>query len=209
MLNAILFKNGELEVKKSLQEVMQDTRTQAQAQAIIPVANFSKSAFSLKSLDCHFHFVKDCVQYARFVECAYFMGAIKAMNSKANTLEEKELEEGLTQEQGEELKELEETISLFENILEQCYTPQEQAFSNADKLIKFISVYFSKDTSCYSNFTGFIAFFNNLVDDKPVQVLKPLLEKVLNTFTVEEDDIYYNYHFHANTELVDDCRRVY
>jgi len=209
MLNAILFKNGELEVTKTVAEVMEDTRNIDSRKAIIPVANFSKGSFTLKSLDCNFHFLKDCIEYARLLECAYFIGTIKVMNSKLNKLEEKELEDSLTNEQYTEKYNIEETVTIFEDVLKMCYTPQEIAFCQADKLIKFMSVYFSKDTSVFSSFSGFTAFLTNLADDKPTQVLKPLLDKVLQSFTVAEDDIYREYHFHANTHLVEDCKKVY
>lgn len=209
MQNTIKFKNGELEVLKTIEDVMNENRKNNARVAIIPVENVDKGTFSLKSLDCNFHFLKDCTQYARLLECAYFMGAIKVNTSKIAKLEEKQIEDGLTNEQQNELYEREEVVAIFDSIINNCYTAEEIAFSKADKMIRFMSVYFSKDTSCYSSFTGFTTFLNNLEEDKPTQVLKPLLEKVLNNFSVKEDDIYKEYHFHANTTLVEDCKKVY
>lgn len=209
MQNSIIFKNGELTVIKTLEEVMKDTRSAKSRVAIFPVENINKGTFSLKSLDCNFHFLKDCVQYARFLECAYFMGAVKVNNSKINKLEEKSLEDGLTDEQSKELCERQDAASIFESILDECYTAQEKAFCSADKMVKFMSVYFSKDVSCFSSFPHFVSFMNNLEADKTTQTLKQLLEKVLSSFSVKEDDIYKEYHFHANTTLVEDCKKVY
>ena len=75
------------------------------------------------------------------------------------------------------------------------------------RLYSFAS--FSKDTSAFSVVPGFINFMNNLHDEKPTQVLKPLLDKVVNSFSVEENDIYLPYQFHANTTLVEDCKSRY
>lgn len=210
MKNAILFKNGELEVMKTLAEVMKEARSNKSRKAIIPSANYSKGVFTLKSLDCNFHFLKDCTEYARLLECAYFMGSMKSMTAEESKLEESKLEEGLTEEQEEKLAEISETLDIFESVLSDCYTEEEKTFCQADKLIKFMAVYFSKDISCLSNLVGFITFFNNLTEDKPTQTLKPLLEKVLSSFSIEKEDaIYLPYHFHANTTLVEDCKKVY
>ena len=177
MYNKISFKNGELEFEKTLEEIMKASNTRL---AIIPVANLTKGTFSLKSLQCNFHFLQDCVAYARLLECAYFTGSIKAMTSECQTLERKQLEDGnLSEEQAKKLKHLLETIDIFNDIIKQVYTKEQVAFSSADKMVKFMATYFSKDTSCFSNFNGFNTFLNNLDENKPNNVLKPLLQKVL------------------------------
>ena len=159
MLNAILFKNGEMEFTKTVADVMMESNTRY---AIIPVPNYNKGVFTLKSLECNFHFVKNCYQFARLVECSYFIGSVRALNSDIDKLERKDLEDELTEKQRETLEEKREVVEIFTKVIATVYSKEEQAFCDYDKLIKFISVYYTKDTSAFSVFPGFINFINNL-----------------------------------------------
>ena len=214
MNDTIIFKNGELTMVKTLAEVMNENRQQATRIALFPVPNYNEeneADFSLKSLECNFHITKNCAEYARLVECAYFMGSIKVLNSDIEALDKKEQENGLTAKKHQERKDKQEVLNYFNEILDECYTKEEKAFSNSDKIIKFFSVYFSKDTSCFVNFDGFITFLNNLEANKPNQVLKPLLQKVLNNFAIDKEDTIYNTFrpLNATTTLLDELRAVY
>jgi hypothetical protein len=207
MKNEILFKNGELEVRKTLQEMLKE---QTGKTAVLPVPNYDKGTFALKTIDCNFHFLKDINAYARLLECAHLVSSVRVMESDLSKLKETDREEGLTEEQADKKRALEETIVIFNKVISEAFNKEQIAFADADKLIKFMAVYYSKDTSAFANFNGFQTFLNNIEADKPTQTLKPLLETVMDNFTIaQEDDIYKSYRFHGNTGLIEDIKKVY
>lgn len=207
MRNYIVFKNGELETSKDLVELMKERTGRT---AIFPVPKFSDAEFQLKSLVANFHFLKDQETYSRLLECAYFIGSIKALNSEKNNLDKKNIEDTITWREKDKLKQVNETLMIFENIQHWNYTKEQIAFCNSDNWLKFFVVYFTKDESAFSLFPHFKEFIASLENGDTTQILKQKLQKVLDNFQVKvEDDVYLPFKMRATTELVEDCKARY
>lgn len=207
MKKNVEFKNGSMVVTLTVEEVC---RAFNDATAHFPVYNEEKDAWKFSTLDCDLHFVKDKKAFARLVESAYMSQTVTVLTTKINAIKKAEEENRATLEQSKSRKSLEDLRTYFNELLANVFTKEQVAFANNDKFIGFCAAYFSKHEVDNMKLAGIYALLNALANDYSLKDTRPLLQKVVESFTIkEEDDIYFTYHFNASAGLTDEVMKAY